>query len=80
MGILRLLENAENPEDYPAGSILFNAGDGADPMYALVDGEVWLRTGRSPATTRVRPGHIDREPNMCRWRLGETKARTQPGL
>jgi CRP/FNR family cyclic AMP-dependent transcriptional regulator len=45
MDILRLFESAENLELYPAGSVIFNAGDSADQMYVLVDGEIELRKG-----------------------------------
>jgi CRP-like cAMP-binding protein len=45
MDILRLFESAENLEFYPAGSAVFSAGESADKMYVLVDGEIELRKG-----------------------------------
>jgi CRP-like cAMP-binding protein len=45
MDILRLFESAENLEFYPAGSTVFSAGESADKMYVLVDGEIELRKG-----------------------------------
>jgi cAMP-binding proteins - catabolite gene activator and regulatory subunit of cAMP-dependent protein kinases len=43
MDILRMFEKADNAEAYRAGMVIFSAGDPAELMYVVLDGEIELR-------------------------------------
>jgi CRP-like cAMP-binding protein len=68
---IALLRKSGDPEEHPAGEVVFSAGDPADRMYVVTDGTVALSLGDSVLEV-VGPGGlfgemavIDREPRSA---------------
>ena len=66
-----LLQRSGEPEEHPAGEVLFSEGDPAEQMYVVSDGSVTLSIGDQVVET-VGPGGlfgemavIDREPRSA---------------
>ena len=66
-----LLQRSGEPEEHPAGEVLFSEGDPAERMYVVSDGSVTLSIGDQVVET-VGPGGlfgemavIDREPRSA---------------
>ena len=68
---IALLRKSGDPEEHPAGEVVFSAGDPADRMYVVTDGTVALSIGDTVLEV-VGPGGlfgemavIDREPRSA---------------
>lgn len=57
METIDIFKHADNAEEIPQGHVLFEQGDEADVMYAVVDGELEVEVNGSVVST-VGPGQV----------------------
>jgi CRP-like cAMP-binding protein len=57
MDLLKLFSHSSDVESFPAGAVIFKAGDSANKMYVVLEGEVEIHRGKS-LLERAGPGSL----------------------